>query len=327
MANVGLFLITCAAVCVLLRAVSPFPPVPAIAPKWDWFKERRDQFEVIFVGSSRFFHQVIPRQFDMEVAREGGEVVQSFNFAYDAVWPPESYFLLRQILTLRPARLKWVFIELQDINTQLDERNDSTMRMAYWHDFQHTRMAFADILSSRLPWHEKRDLLTSHGWLFLGEFTNAGRGADLLGSRLAPPRPRKTPHPWEAHAGYKAGTTQPFPPEEEQTYFAGVAKMKALGAPTPVREVFHEALRDIVADVRAAGAEPIFVLTPTINPVENYGGIPGGAPVWLYNDPERYPALYELANHYDSWHLNHQGAVAFTSLLAARFAEFTRKKQ
>ncbi len=325
LAHAALFLVACAAVCTLLRAVSPFPPVPAIAPKWDWFQERRDEFEVLFVGSSRFYHQVIPQQFDAEVARDGGAKVRSFNFSYDAVWPPESYYLLRQILTLRPAHLKWVFIELQDIDFRLDDRNDATLRMSYWHDLPHTRMAIADILASRLHGPEKRRLIVAHSLLFLREAANLGRGADLLGNLLSPPPPRKSPHAWEPFAGYRAGTAQPFPAEEEEKYFYGVAQMKALGAPVPVRPVFREALQRIVTDVRQAGAEPIFVLTPTINPVENYGDIPGGAPVWLYNDPDQYPALYELTNHYDSWHLNHQGAIEFTSLLAARFAALTRR--
>ena len=56
---------------------------------------------------------------------------RSFNFGYDGMWPPESFYLLRQLLALRPAPAKWVVIDLMDINTQLDERNNSTLRMAY----------------------------------------------------------------------------------------------------------------------------------------------------------------------------------------------------
>ncbi len=327
LANAALFLLTCAAVCGLLGWLAPFPPVPGIFPKWQWFSRNRDQFEVLFVGSSRFFHQVIPQQFDQEVADAGGAKVQSFNFSYDGMWPPESLYLLRQILTLRPARLKWVFIELQDIDVTLDPNNRASLRTAYWHDARHTRIVCDDILASRLPESEKRELLLGHLQLFVRHATNMGRGADLLAKRLAPPLPRKKPYAWEPQAGYDAGLQQTLPDDMLPRFTTDTERMKILGPPVPVRPVFREALRGIIAAVRRAGAEPIFVITPTINPVENYGGIPDGAPIWAYNNPTEFPALYDPAHHYDLWHLNHQGAIRFTEILAARFAALTRKPQ
>ena len=325
LANGALFLIVCTAVCVLLRWLAPFPTVPGIFPKWEWFKARRDQFDVLFVGSSRFYHQVIPEKFDADVARAGGAKVQSFNFAYDGAWPPESYYLLRQILALRPERLKWVFIELKDIDFQLDDRNRATLRTAYWHDVRHTRLVSDDILASRLPSQEKRNLLLGHLRLFLQQAINLGRGDDLISKRLAPPPPRKKPYSWQPHAGYEAELSQTLPDDMLDRFTTDVSRMKKLGPPVPVRPVFRNALRDIIADVRRAGAAPIFVIAPTINPVENYGGVPDDAPVWSYNNPSEFPALYDPAHRYDLWHLNHQGAVQFTALLAERFAQLTRK--
>lgn len=325
LANAALFLITCAAVCLLLGRFAPFPEVPGIFPKWEWFKKQRDEFDVLFVGSSRFFHQVIPEQFDAEVAKAGGAAVRSFNFAYDGVWPLESFYLLRQILALRPARLKWVIIELKDIDTELDERNNATLRMAYWHDARHTLMAFDDIMARPSAWVDRRELLIGHGWLFLQQVVNVGRGADLVERRLAPPRARKTPFSWESRAGYAPGPEHEIAPDELPGYREKLERMKTLGPPEPLRPVFHDALREVIAEVRRVGAEPIFVIAPTVNPVENFTGVPDGAPQWSYNNPTEFPALYDPAHHYDSWHLNPKGAVEFTALLAARFAEFTSR--
>jgi hypothetical protein len=325
LANTALFLIACAAGCAVLGWLAPFPAVPGIFPKWEWFKKQRDQFEVLFIGSSRFFHQVIPQQFDEEVAQAGGAKVRSFNFGYDGAWPPESFYLLRQILTLQPARLKWVVIELKDIDFHLDENNRSTLRTAYWHDARHTKLACDDILAAHISEPDRRALLMGHLRLFLQHATNMGRGAELVSKRLAPSPPRKKPYTWEPHAGYDAELTRTFPDDSLPRLLADSERMKKLPAPVPVRPVFHDALRAIIADVRRAGAEPIFVIAPTINPEENYGGIPDGAPVWSFNNPAEFPALYEPANRYDLWHLNHQGAIHFTTLLAARFADFTRK--
>src|SRR6185295_4580036 len=141
--NSVFFLVACAAGCALVGRFAPFPEVPGIFPKWSYFARNRDRIDVLFVGSSRFYHQIIPAQFDAAVG-EG----RSFNFGYDGMWPPESFYLLRRLLDLRPARLKWVVIDLMDINTQLDALNVSTLRMAYWHDLRHTALAFRDIVAS-----------------------------------------------------------------------------------------------------------------------------------------------------------------------------------
>jgi len=92
-------------------------------------------------------------------------------------------------------------------------------------------------------------------------------------------------------------------------------------APAPVRPVFREALHDLIADVRRAGAEPIFVIAPTINAAENFTEIPDGAAVFALNDPAQYPELFNPEKHYDAWHLNEKGAVDFTAILAQKFVE------
>ena len=82
-------------------------------------------------------------------------------------------------------------------------------------------------------------------------------------------------------------------------------------------------MRDIVADVCKAGAEPIFVIAPTLNERENFAAIPGGAALIPLNDPQKYPRLFDPDLHYDGWHLNERGAHDFTRDLAEQFAAKT----
>ncbi|MGB8167090.1 MAG: hypothetical protein WCF18_06335 [Chthoniobacteraceae bacterium] len=311
--NGVLFLAACAAGCALVGKFAPFPEVPGIYPKWSYFKQRRDQIDVLFLGSSRFYHQIIPAQFDAVVGS------RSFNFGYDGMWPPESFYLLRQLLALRPARLKWVVIDLMDINAQLDERNNSTLRMAYWHDLKHTRIAFEDILASKFHWNQKFEFLEQHGRLCVSQILNLGRGADLLSKLLAPKPPRKTPFTWEATAGFEAGPDRGMEGKAREGYVATVERLKQGIAPAPVRPVFRDALSDLIADVRSAGAEPIFVIAPTINGRENFTDVPGEAAVFALNDPAKFPELFVPEKHYDAWHLNEKGAVDFTAILAEKF--------
>jgi hypothetical protein len=314
--NGALFLAACAAGCAALGRLAPFPEVQGIGIKYRHFREHRDEFDVLFLGSSRFYHQIIPAQFDAAVGH-----VRSFNFGYDGMWPPESYYLLRRLLALRPARLKWVVIDLMDINTQLDERNNSTLRMAYWHDLRHTALAFRDILASRFHWYQKRDQLLAHGRLCVGQVLNLGRGADLARQWLAPKPPRKEPYAWEVNAGFEPEPDRLLQGQALSDYQTAVRMLAKGIAPAPVRPVFREALRELIADVRRAKAEPIFVIAPTINRAENFTGIPDGAAVIPLNDPAEYPELFDEAKHYDAWHLNAEGAVDFTAILARKFLE------
>ena len=80
-------------------------------------------------------------------------------------------------------------------------------------------------------------------------------------------------------------------------------------------------------DVREAGAEPIFMLPPTVRVEEHLAaGLPPGMTVWEFDDPAQYPRLYLPELHYDPGHLNEAGAHEFTELLAQRLAELARKR-
>src|SRR5258708_2439744 len=69
----------------------PFPPVPDIASRFRYFAETKNDYDTIFVGSSRFRHHNIPAEVDAETA------ARSFNLGYFGRWPPESFYYLRQI--------------------------------------------------------------------------------------------------------------------------------------------------------------------------------------------------------------------------------------
>ena len=318
--NGVLFLAACAAGCALFGRIAPFPEVPGIFPKWSYFQRQRDSIDVLFLGSSRFYHQIIPAQFDAAVG------VRSFNFGYDGMWPPESFYLLRQVLGLRPARLKWVVIDLMEINSQLDERNNSTLRMAYWHDLAHTRIAFADILASKFHWNQKFDLLAQHGRLCFSQILNLGRGAELLAGRLEDKKPRKKPYSWEATAGFEAGPPHGMEGTIREGFVTTVERLKKGIAPMPVRPVFRAALQDLIAEIRGAGVEPIFVIAPTINGRENFTELPSEAAVFALNNPAEFPELFNPDKHYDAWHLNEKGAVDFTAILAEKFNAWRKSR-
>ena len=301
----------------------PFPPVPSIAPKYRFLAENKARFDTIFVGSSRVYHQIDPQQFDAEVAALGGRT-QSVNLAYAGLWPPESFYFLRRLLALRPPRLRWVFIEIMPIDVSLETRNEETLRTAYWHDARHTWLVWREIFRSARSPVEKWRLAAQHAIICGRCGVNLGRGSEALRERLLPGKARR-PEAWLGRAGFQPENDRRIADAELPQYLQTVAELRAALSSYPASAHYFSALEGLVAEVRRAGAQPVFLLTPSLNPGENLTGLPAGVPFLAFNDPGKYPTLYEPDRHYDSWHLNEKGAAEFTSLLARRFVEHLRQ--
>ncbi len=336
--NIGVFLAVCTLACVGLRAALPFPRINTIGTKYRYFAKHRDDYDVLFIGSSRFYHQIIPPQFDAAVSAAGGRKIRSFNISCDALWPPESCYYLEKVLALRPKNLRWVFMELMDINPRIGEPGMTSDRDAYWHDLPRTRMAWAALaatpVSTQFTEERKRQLAVEHGWQLAEQWVNFGRGAQLLTLPLASrkswdDRSGGSDHAgdWLPTAGYKPEGEKPISGEELSHLLTNTKRLLDTGLdPAPPSPILHEAMRHAGGQILAAKAQPIFAITPTTNSHENITSLPEGWPIFAFNDPQTYPQLFEPAAHFDEFHLNHSGAVEFTDLLAQRFSEYLKQQ-
>jgi hypothetical protein len=303
----------------------PFPPVPDLSARFRYFAGRKDEFDTIFIGSSRIRYQVIPQQFDAETAGLGAPT-HSFNLGYSGMWPPESYYFLRRILALHPRRLRWVVIELMDYRFGEAEREPMTMRTAYWHDWPHTCMAWRLLGESPLPLGEKLPLFLTHARLFLQRLSNLGRGAEWLGDRYFPVK-KKSDMSWVKRSGFDPEEKGEWSPGARAEYAQKIQTFERLLPTGWMRPGLVTAVRDLAAEVRKAGAEPVFLITPTVRPEENIAaGAPANLTVWAFDLPEDYPRLYLPELHFDPGHLNEAGAAELTSLLAQQLADLVRKR-
>lgn len=315
---IACFLLAAASTAAFIDGSLPFPSVPEIAPRFRYFAAHKDEFDTIFIGSSRIRHQVIPEQFDRE-AGEQGKAVHSFNLGYSGMWPPESLYYLRQVLALRPQRLRWIFMELMDYRFGQVEGQATTMRSVYWHDAKHTRMAARLVLESRLPVVEKCQLIAGHATLFLQRMTHLGRGAEWVQARYFPEK-KKSDSGWVKRKGF-----DPEPPGEwsegtKAEYERQVRAFEQTPQIERVRPGFASALQEINRQVENTGAKLIFIVPPTVRPEEHFAAAPTAVTGFLaFDHPTEYPRLYLPELHYDPGHLNEAGAREFTSLLAQRF--------
>lgn len=340
-----LFLVAMAGTCGLLHSRLPFPSVPDIAPRFRYFAEHKDEFDTIFIGSSRVRHGIIPETFDAEMAMHSLHT-HSFNLGYSGMWPPESDYYLRQVLALHPKKLRFVFIELMDYRFGQAEGEAPTMRSVYWHDVAHTGMALRLVAESPLPFSEKLGLWATHVHEFVQAMTNPGRGAEWVEERYFPVK-KKLDTSWIARRGFDPEPATEWSESAKAEYRRQIdAFQQARQRETPARPGLVSAVQRLSLEVsrtnaRSAHLSPanlldisevrtvhaIFIVPPTVRPEEHF---PATTTLRLsedfaFDDPTRFPRLYLPELHYDPGHLNADGAGEFTRLLADRLAAMMPK--
>ena len=115
-------------------------------------------------------------------------------------------------------------------------------------------------------------------------------------------------------------------PERAEHFRHKLAEELSASPPQFMDPYAESAYGDCAIRVRRLGAEPIFVVAPSIfqSPLR-FRESPPPAPLLVFNDPKIYPQLYDTKVRVDDQHLTTEGAAEFTRLLALEFAGFARR--
>jgi hypothetical protein len=304
------------------------PPVipPGVEAKLKFFTEHKDEFDTLFLGSSRFYYGVSPEIFD-QVTRENGVPTRTFNFGVDAMYPPESFYVLEQILKAKPQKLKWVFVEMEEIQNKWSGDALGTERLLYWHDWPRTALTLKKTLDPRgdakwqnkiaRHWLARRKLVTNLG-LFAKQFGNVGRGAAFLSSPKGTSASQADLELGPRRDGYRpAGAA--MPPERAAVFQQELAREVAESRPKLIDPATDQAFRESAAWIRQLHAEPIFVITPIILQSQVHFQQSPPAPLLSFNDSRTYPRLFDTRVRIDDAHLTREGSEDFTRLLAQEF--------
>lgn len=322
------FIATSAGIHALLPPVVP----KGIAAKLRFFTEHKDEFDTVIVGTSRLYYSASPEIFDA-TTRANGLPTRIFNFGIDGMHPPENFYVLEQILKTKPRNLKWVLLELGDIQTKWDNIL-GTQRVVYWHDWSRTALTLKKALNPRGSanwiikltrlWLARRDFLSNLA-LFGKQFTNVGRAADLLPSaereRFAEAASELGPH----GDGYRlAGDAMSA--ERALSFQQRLAREVSDATEKYLDPATESGYRNAAQEIRAAGAAPIFVVTPIIfQTTSRFRQSPPPAPIIAFNDARKYPAFYDVKVRIDDGHLTRPAAENFTRLLAQEFVRCARQ--
>jgi len=315
----------------LLERLSPRPELGLLADKLTRFTAEKDEYDVAFFGSSRVYRGIDPERFDAEMAVRH-QPLRSFNFGIAGMKPHETNALIRRVLALEPARLRWVMVELGAWDPLIRRPNRFQRRGIFWHDLPETISAMHSALLLERPWHERLDLVATHGLHFAAHSLAAGRGPALFESLFTRSSSKRAAVPPLARRGYAPYAQRSYRTHPMRRYFLEhlneyTAEIEALHAANRARpSLAHynlKALADQVAMIRRADAEPVYLIlpapqaTPQLYRLRALGYVP-----WLlaFNDPQRDGALLAIEQRFDREHLSEAGADTLTRRLAERFS-------
>ncbi|MGV3531987.1 MAG: hypothetical protein ACO1QR_06420 [Chthoniobacteraceae bacterium] len=322
----------------LIHESLPLPSVPAVQAKLTYLADHVNEYDTLFLGSSRIYHQIIPEQFDRLMA-ERGMPTRSFNSGVDGMRPPEDAYVFDQIRGMSPKNIRWVVLELAALRMPVDEDKKGTVRAVYWHDWERlmllTRRAFVEDKKRKLKdrlekLQEPLAHLTDHIALFVQNRGNIGR-AEVLTHYLRRKRPPKIY--WNPLGPRKDGFVITGRPEEMlESYRIPFERELAKRKKEPAREdeadpVSQLALGRMLEKIRSIGATPVLVVPPTTGKKKFVPSPEHGDVVVLdYTDVNKYAVLYENRYRLDTDHVNTEGAKVFTDIFVEEFAAAVARK-
>lgn len=311
----------------LLARVRPLANVPVAWEKFAHFSAHSDDYDVIFIGTSRVYRGIIPARFDA-ITAAAGVPTHSFNFGIDAMRPPEDGFIIDQLLALRPRKLRWVFIELGPLHTEFGERDPESVRVVHWHDWPRTVLVCRGLLAPKGRLIRLRSLLFGNA-NDRARFRHALTHLRLCAMRtLNLGRARAVLDSWDAAKSAPLGDGFATTPVQRMTPEATAEYLRDAAARTPRRSDLDPAsclaLDRLVAGIRRAGAEPIFINSPRLSGSPIHPANHPGVPVLDFMDQRAWPELYAPEIRSDSTHLNALGADVYSRVVARRFIEATR---
>ncbi|MHC4903178.1 MAG: hypothetical protein ACYTGM_17250 [Planctomycetota bacterium] len=333
--HVALFLMAFIGACHLFGALLPQSPHSVRSVKLDHFAKHKDEYDTIFLGSSRVYRGINPETFDGETAALGLPT-RSFNFGVSGMVGLETEFVLNEILAMKPARLRWVFIEPAHLRLRIADENARTQRVISWHDLGSTLSATRGLLTADHGELDRLREIWKHWQAYCYRMTNLG------GARLEldePPRRARALEPGTV-LGKKRNGYQPLDVRRRkrrhleflnqlEQYREEVENLAEREVPAEPLDGFNARYLTRLRDaVESFGATPIFLITPSsdrghsdyvIN-AHREGLI---SRLMRFDDPRRFPDLFEVDARFDAAHLSRKGASLLSQSVADRFVIFT----
>lgn len=315
-----------------IHRLTPAPFISSLTPKVKHMGSNPDAYDLLFVGSSRVFRQISPKVFDQQL-RISGVSLRSFNAGVPAAKSVEVWHLLRGFATDQKVRARYVFIDPDGLLIGIARENVGTEREIYWHGRTETALAIESL--ENLPTGPRLGMSAMHFGTFLLDRLGVGR-LRLLVEQLGESESlrwldREGLGPdgdgWVPYA--KADSRTEFPRRQEfldnlPRYRRMLARQKERRSRQGCLTEYHrQMLTILMTAIQELGAQPVMILSPVaesrceVHEAFREGLLPN---LLAFDDASSYPELYAVENRHDYEHLNTQGSLIYSRLLADRFA-------
>lgn len=330
-----------------VRAAIPWVETDGMRAKMAAFSQHKDAFDAVFLGSSHVFHGFRPEVVDPLLSRDGAPF-RSFNLGMEGMFSFEADALLREVLAMRPARLRWLVVEAPSWRPKLSKADAAvvTERNARWHTPGSTALALRSVALSPAPWPERLGLARAHLHLFGLWLGNYGQGPNVVRQWIDPEPPalRGRAERFLHSGGYEALETrqdevvrlrQANLRSKAADYSARVAKLAAQLRSRGDRDKRLErynyaALARQLRSAEAADARIVYVVMPALLTPRYFAELhrEGAMPALVdLRDPDTFPELWALDNRFDEGHLTQQGAALLSRYFADRFSPLLEAKR
>lgn len=327
-------------------ALHTLPPVPTEMTYEDRRIERaRPWCEVLFIGPSYVKAQIIEPVFDQE-AKRLGVPMRSCKFGGTGVRGIELQLHLTRLLRRSWPKLRFVVIDITLREGLAFEReNWFKARYIQWHTWE----SMPWILRSyqRRPSQASLTNYAGHAAHLAANYSNLGTGIELfsrlhvvtrlralVGAKVRVPRAdverqyTSELRSWERRKKAQAHTNlSPAAWKRHRQKLASLIRGKR-AARKHAGNRDDAWPRELRAWVEQRGFEPVFLNAPVWRPVREMKPRTRPLVVLDFNDPERFPVLYEPKNRGRTHHLSWYGGVEYSKLLAHDMAKlWTGKRQ
>ncbi len=278
--------------------------------------------ETVFLGSSHTYRHIDPALFDS--LRGGGT---SYNFGLRGATALEFHYQAEELLRL--PSIEQLVLELRVIAPAPDLANRDNRRTYYYHDLRRLRLASESAFAYDRPLSRTVQVVLGRTGVAIDNYFLPGQGDELMEGRLYEPKPFS---PLDRrgfsvldHDPEVTKRNEQFLTPRGQAVFARKVEMirqRASAVPTRPDSVIAGIWLDLYRRAAAQGVEVVFV--------EHVGeqNVAGAAQLLsemlppehllVFNDPDRYPELFDVDVWFDRGHLNERGARLFTTMLADR---------
>jgi hypothetical protein len=335
--------------------IRPHVPLPegyfGLRAKFEAFAAHRDEYDAVYIGSSRSYRAFRPDVIDPLLSRPG-RPFRSYNLSMAGMGDFEADALLGRVLALEPARLSWIVIEVPGWRPRagMQQLQHLTGRMVSWHTPRQTGLALLSVyrmsagsMSNGLSWEPLRIAGIHLGHLARWQ-ANLGLGPRLWGALVKGPSEalRVARRTFLEQGGYQAleegyadqmtlGRPRPFLKrrqrflEDLDRYQAEVMRQAKRSSPSrsdPDPSYNFLALESQKRRIAEAGARVVYAVLPVLtwDPLPQQLALGGHLPAVIdLSQPDLHPELFEVESRFDWEHLSERGARIFSRRFAEEF--------